>query len=115
MNKDVSALNRWTPENKYTDIPKATASASGDAYTTYSQWRLSSANWKDASYIRLKNVALRYNLQSLAKRLNVGNLQIFAQGQNLFTITNYDGFDPETKGLVMPPLTVYTAGLQLSF
>lgn len=115
VNKDVSALNRWTPENKYTDIPKATASASGDAYNSYSQWRVSSANWKDASYIRLKNVALRYNLQSLAKKLNVGNLQIFAQGQNLFTITNYEGFDPETKGLVMPPLTAYTAGLQLSF
>lgn len=115
VNKDISALNRWTPENKYTDIPKATASASGEAYATYSQWRLSSANWKDASYIRLKNVALRYNLHSLAKKLHVGSLSVFAQGQNLFTITNYDGFDPETKGLVMPPLTAYTAGLQLSF
>lgn len=115
VNKDVSALDRWTPDNRQTDIPKATASASGDAYVSYSQWRLSSANWKDASFIRLKNVALRYSLGSLAKRLHVGNLTVFVQGQNLFTITNYDGFDPETKGLAMPPLSVYTAGLQLSF
>lgn len=115
VNKDISALNRWTPDNRQADIPKATASASGDAYTTYSQWRLSSANWKDASFIRLKNVALRYNLGSLTKKIGAGNLTVFVQGQNLFTITNYDGFDPETKGLALPPLSVYTAGLQLSF
>lgn len=115
VNKDISALDRWTPDNRNTDIPKATASAGGKEYTSYSQWRLSSANWKDASFIRLKNVSLRYNLAALAKRINVGKLTVFIQGQNLFTITKYDGFDPETKGLALPPLTIYTAGLQLSF
>lgn len=113
-NKDVSALNRWTPDNRNTNIPVATTTT-GDAYTAYNQWRNSSATWGDASFIRLKNVALRYNLGSLLKDLKLNNVSVYVQGQNLFTITNYDGFDPETKGLVLPPLSTYTAGLQVSF
>ncbi|MCD0489403.1 SusC/RagA family TonB-linked outer membrane protein [Pedobacter sp. MC2016-14] len=114
-NKDISALNRWTTPGQITDIPVATASGSSDAAQAYGFWRTSSANWKDASFIRLKNVALRYNLTSVVKNLKISNLTLFVQGQNLFTITKYDGFDPETKGLVLPPLSVYTAGLQVSF
>ncbi|HEY0176256.1 MAG TPA: SusC/RagA family TonB-linked outer membrane protein, partial [Pedobacter sp.] len=113
-NKDISALDRWTTPGQITDIPIAT-STTGEAYTAYNLWRLSSANWGDASFIRLKNVALRYNLGALFKNLKVNNFSVFVQGQNLFTITHYDGFDPETKGLVLPPLSIYTAGLQISF
>ncbi len=113
-NKDISALDRWTSQGQNTSIPIAT-STTGDAYSAYNLWRLSSANWGDASFIRLKNVALRYNLGSLFKNLKVSNLTVYVQGQNLFTITGYDGFDPETKGVVMPPVSTYTAGLQVSF
>jgi TonB-linked SusC/RagA family outer membrane protein len=113
-NKDLSALEVWSAANPDGNIPIATTTT-GDAYSTYNQWRLSSANWGDASFIRLKNVALRYNLGSLFKTLKLNNCSIYVQGQNLFTITHYDGFDPETKGLVMPILSTYTAGLQVSF
>lgn len=114
VNKDISALDRWAAVDQMTNIPIAT-STTGPAYTAYNQWRISSANWRDASFIRLKNVILRYNLGSLAKNLKLNNVSVYVQGQNLFTITNYDGFDPETKGLVLPPLSTYTAGLQVSF
>ncbi|MET1054473.1 MAG: TonB-dependent receptor [Pedobacter sp.] len=113
-NKDLSALDRWTTAGQVTDVPIATATT-GAAYAAYNQWRLSSANWGDASYIRLKNATLRYNLGSVFKNLKISNFSIYLQGQNLFTITNYNGFDPETKGLVLPPLSIYTAGLQVSF
>lgn len=114
VNKDISALDRWAAVDQVTNIPIAT-STTGPAYTAYNQWRISSANWRDASFIRLKNVVLRYNLGSLVKNLKLSNVSVYVQGQNLFTITNYDGFDPETKGLVLPPLSTYTAGLQVSF
>lgn len=113
-NKDISALERWTTPGQVTSIPKATATTT-EAYTAYNQWRLSSANWGDASFIRLKNLTLRYSLGPLFKNLKISNFTVYLQGQNLFTLTGYDGFDPETKGLVLPPLSVYTAGLQVSF
>lgn len=113
-NKDVSALDRWTAAGQQTNIPVATASSTA-ANTAYNNWRLSTANWGDASFIRLKNVSLHYNLTSHLKSLKVKNVSVYLQGQNLFTITNYYGFDPETKGVVLPPLSVYTAGLQVSF
>lgn len=114
VNKDISALNSWTTPGQITDIPIATTTT-GAAYTAYNQWRLSSANWGDASFIRLKNVSLRYNLAPLFKNLKVNNFTVYIQGQNLFTITKYNGYDPETKGFALPPLTAYTAGLQMSF
>jgi TonB-linked SusC/RagA family outer membrane protein len=114
INKDLSALDRWTTPGQEASIPVATAGTTA-AYTAYNNWRLSTANWGDASYLRLKNVSLRYNLGTLLKNTKVRNMSVYMQGQNLFTITNYDGFDPETKGVVLPPLTVYTLGLQVSF
>jgi len=114
INKDVTALDRWTTPGQQTSIPVATAGTTA-ANTAYNNWRISDANWGDASYIRLKNVSLRYDLGSLLKNTKVRNMSVYMQGQNLFTITNYDGFDPETKGVVLPPLTVYTLGLQVSF
>lgn len=115
FNKDLSALDRWSTPGQTASIPKATAGAATAAYTEYNKYRLSSAQWQDASYLRLKNVSLSYNLGNVIKGWPNSNFTVYLQGQNLFTITSYDGFDPETKGLALPPLTVYTAGLQLSF
>ena len=115
VNKDESALDRWTAPGQLTTIPLATATSASDAYSEYNKYRVSSAIWKDASYIRLKNVSLKYSLGNVIKGWKGSNFTVYVQGQNLFTITKYDGFDPETKGLSLPPLTVYTAGLQLSF
>ncbi|MDF2188201.1 TonB-dependent receptor [Paraflavitalea sp. CAU 1676] len=111
-NKDESALNRWQKAGDYAPVPKATTLASN---VLYDQYRLSSAVWGDASYIRLKNVSLRYDLSKFVKRYKISNLSVYVLGQNLVTITNYDGFDPETQGLVMPPMKTITAGLQFSF
>jgi hypothetical protein len=51
----------------------------------------------------------------LLKRIETGSSRIFIQGQNLFTITKFEGLDPETKSsTVLPPLQVITAGFNLS-
>jgi len=71
----------------------------------------------DASYIRLKNVSLSYNLSNqLLQRVKISSAKIFLQGQNLFTLTHYKGLDPETQSLsYLPSLQVFTAGVQLTF
>lgn len=51
---------------------------------------------QDASYIKLKNIVIGYNLKKeLVAKLGMEGLRIFAQGQNLFTLTDVDYIDPE--------------------
>ncbi|MCX2492889.1 TonB-dependent receptor [Pedobacter sp. PF22-3] len=115
-NKDLSALERWITPGVPAMIPGASSTAGKPIYTAYqNNYRLSNAVWGDASFIRLKNVSLRYNFKDLLKSWKFNNITMYVQGQNLFTITSYDGFDPETKGYSMPPVSIYTAGLQVSF
>ncbi len=115
-NKDLSALERWTTPGVPAVIPGASSTAGKPIYTAYqNNYRLSNAVWGDASFIRLKNVSVRYNFKDLLKSWKFNNITLYVQGQNLFTITSYDGFDPETKGFSMPPVSIYTAGLQVSF
>ncbi len=71
---------------------------------------------KDASFARLKNLALSYQLpaRTLAKA-HITSSRIYLQCQNLLTITKFPGLDPETQSsTVLPPLRVITAGIQLT-
>jgi len=87
-----AALDRWTPDNKGNKYPRALGAGSVD------QGIFSSAIVEDASYIRLKNVTLSYHLPSSAiSALNMSSLRLFATATNLFTITDYTGYDPEAN------------------
>jgi hypothetical protein len=89
----VNVLKAWTPQNTNTDIPRA---ISGDPNKNVRP----STRWiEDGSYLRLKNIMIGYTipqntLQSLTKGA-VKNFRIYISSQNLFTITNYSGWDPE--------------------
>lgn len=86
------------------------------AYRAYSNYTASDAIIEDASFIRLKNVNLSYNLPAkLARKAKFQNLRVYVQGQNLFTITNYLGYDPESQGLALPPLRTFATGIQFTF
>jgi TonB-dependent starch-binding outer membrane protein SusC len=69
----------------------------------------------DASFIRLKNLALSYQLPlGWRKKAYLQTARIYLQCQNLFTITKYLGLDPETgAGLGLPPLRMITGGIQI--
>lgn len=115
-NQEVSVLNRWKKPGDVTDIPAASATSGKAAYNAYmNYYRYSTAAWGNASYIRLKNLYLRYDLSAWAKKWKMSGLGIYVQAQNLLTFTDYLGFDPETQGQAMPPLKTFTAGVQLSF
>ncbi|WP_158799794.1 SusC/RagA family TonB-linked outer membrane protein [Pedobacter sp. L105] len=92
-------------------------SGSSEAVTSFSD---ATFNGKfavvDASFIRLKNVSLSYNLPlKMMQKLNLNSAKIYIQGQNLLTITKYKGLDPETQSvLVLPMLRVFSLGAQFT-
>jgi hypothetical protein len=70
----------------------------------------------DASFIRLKSVSFSYDLPAqVALKMKMNAAKLYIQGQNLFTITSYKGFDPESQGMSLPPLRTLSAGLKISF
>lgn len=110
--------------NPGTGIPRASVADPND------NDRISDRYIEDASYIRLKNLALGYNFpKKTIKKLGLENLRIYANIQNLLTITGYSGYDPEigastadasgyTYGVDngrYPSPTVYSFGLNISF
>ena len=107
-------LDRWTPENRYTDVPALS--------TTSNQWTSTSTRFLyNNSYLRLKNVMLSYSLpQSLIRRISLSNLQIFVQGDNLLTLSGHQGLDPE-QGITgvtyyrYPAMRSITGGINVSF
>ncbi len=87
-----AALNRWTPDNHSNTYPRALSSGSLDAGI------FSSAIVEDASYLRLKNVTLGYNLPAtILRRAKIKNLRIYVGATNIWTLTNYTGYDPEAN------------------
>lgn len=70
-----------------------------------------------ASFLRLKNIQLGYTLpKSITRPLNITNLRVFVSGENLLTITPFDGLDPESQVWASyPALKQYAFGLNLTF
>ena len=98
-------------------VSAGTRGASGSAaYNAYSYYSGSNASLVDASFIRMKNVSLSYQLPNKwLSKVNAQNVRVYMQAQNLFTITNYQGYDPESQGVRTPPLRTIVAGLQFTF
>ncbi|WP_338075369.1 SusC/RagA family TonB-linked outer membrane protein [Chitinophaga oryziterrae] len=93
------------------------SSVAGQAYTVFTN---SDAVVGDASFIRLKNVSLSWTLpEKYQHALKLQNARVYLQAQNLLTITNFNGLDPEipfrgASQLVLPPLKMITLGIQIS-
>ncbi|GAB3166554.1 SusC/RagA family TonB-linked outer membrane protein [Telluribacter humicola] len=89
-NQSRDMLNRWTPTNTDTDIPRAS--------TTRPANRISTRQIENGSYLRLKNVQLAYNLApSVLKKINIQSLRLYVTAQNYATWTRYSGYDPEVN------------------
>ncbi|WP_242094371.1 SusC/RagA family TonB-linked outer membrane protein [Aestuariivivens sediminicola] len=116
-NRDNRILNAWTPSNQNTDIPRLSTLDNNRNFGTNSTWYL-----EDGSYLRLKNITLGYTLpKSVFDHVMKGaSLRAYLSGENLFTITNYSGIDPEVGGIGLdvsgyPVSKVYSVGLSLTF
>lgn len=115
-NQPVYVLSRWQKPGDFTDIQRFTTTATNPAFSAYNNYRSSSALITDASYIRLKNISISYRIsKKLMEKIKVKDLRIYVLGQNLLTITKYEGADPETQNLItLPPLRILTAGIQVN-
>ncbi len=114
-NQPADVLNRWQKPGDVKPIEKYNQDQSLFLSTAY--YGNSDAAFGDASYMRLKNVSLSYKLDpSFLRRINIQSFKIFLLGQNLFTITKFQGLDPETQSNgVLPPLRTLTAGIEVLF
>lgn len=116
-NQPADYVNRWKQPGDHATYQRSTASGleSADAALKYRQ---SDASITDASFIRLKNISVSWDLPvAWTRPMKIQYARIYMQGQNLLTITNFKGMDPETQqfGIFpsLPPLRMIIAGIQV--
>lgn len=87
FNAGTAVLNRWEQEGDITNVPRAGGAPQNLA--------LSDRFVEDGSYVRLKNITVGYTLPDTVAKDVFSSLRFYVSAQNLFTITNYSGLDPE--------------------
>jgi TonB-linked SusC/RagA family outer membrane protein len=87
VNRSTRVLDAWRPDNPSNSL------AEFNLNTSNSNLRASSYYVEDGSYVRLQTIQFGYTFPKIG--LGIEKLRIYLQGQNLFTITNYSGIDPE--------------------
>lgn len=98
MNQTASTANFWTPTNSNSTIPTP-RSGFGNNNLVMSDRFLESA-----SFLRLQNVRVGYNLPARwARYIKMSHLKVFVSGQNLYVFTKYSGLDPEVGALNQDP------------
>jgi TonB-linked SusC/RagA family outer membrane protein len=117
LNESESTLDRWTPENTDTDIPRANNTRRRAVYSTLIE---------DGSFVRLQTLTLGDQLPG-ALLPRVQDARLYLTGQNLFTATPYTGFDPEVNSVggdarftgidvgAYPRARAYNVGLNVTF
>lgn len=106
-------LDRWTPDNHDASYPRLTRSSQIN-FQTSSFWL------EDASYVRLKNISLGYNLpKSLLSKVGIQRAKFYVAGENLLTFSGLDGLDPEspsdTRGAFYSNVKKISLGLKVTF
>ena len=111
LNKDITD-HAWTPENPYNSkYPRLRNNANSKNNIA------SDALVFNASYLRCKNIQLGYTLPShISEKFFVENLKIYTSIDNLFTLTDFPGLDPEiAAGVGYPQLRQYSVGINVTF
>lgn len=112
-NQTVSALDRWQEPGDQAAMQQFTAGGNAEAMLAYSKFNISSGAVSDASFVRLKSMALSYKLPFGKDSGNYCNITL--QGQNLLTFTKFKAGDPEQLSGFLPPLRRVYLGLQIYF
>lgn len=105
-------INRWTPTNPSTTLPRV----GGVNNTVVSNFYIN-----DASYLRLKNIEIGYSLpRSISSKLGLSTLRVYVSGQNILTFTKMRNFDPERQqgsstDQLTPLYKIYSFGLNVKF
>lgn len=114
-------LKAWSPTNKNTNIPIMKTQNTNGGNSLPSEFYI-----EDGSYFRMKNLQIGYTFpKSVLNKINFNKLRIYAGVQNLFTVTNYSGYDPEVSSNALfsrgidsssyPNARTFTFGFNASF
>jgi TonB-dependent SusC/RagA subfamily outer membrane receptor len=117
----TDVLNAWTKNNQNTNIPIMKTQNTDGGNSLPSEFYI-----EDGSYFRCKNLQLGYNFpKSILNKISFNKLRVYAGVQNLFTITNYSGYDPEVSSNALfsrgidsasyPNARTFTFGFNASF
>jgi hypothetical protein len=110
-NQPTRLVDSWQSAGDSSQYQIYTTGLNGAAVTAQSLYSSSDATIVDASYIRLRNISLSYDL-----KIKSLNFQLFLQAQNLLTFTTYEDGDPESGYIgFLPPLKTISTGIQLTF
>ncbi|MGM0934413.1 MAG: SusC/RagA family TonB-linked outer membrane protein [Bacteroidota bacterium] len=119
VNRHAYVMDRWRGEGTSTTVPRLTSGATSNRV-------LSEFYVEDASYARIQNIQLGYTLpETLVSSVGIQSLRFYAAVNNLYTFTDYKGFDPAAStgepiggGIdfgFYPVPRIYMAGLNLKF
>lgn len=113
QNQTIATLNRWNGEGSSNSVPRAVFNDPNK------NTRPSDRFVEDGSYLRIKNVTLGYTMPvQIIRKIKLSSARVYISGQNIFTLTNYSGFDPEVgvNGIdnnVYPVTRTFTVGINL--
>jgi TonB-linked SusC/RagA family outer membrane protein len=114
FNYTTNILDSWDGEGSTNSIPRVSFTDNGSS-------KVSSIFVEDASYFRFKNVEIGYSLTDMPPLTAIGiqNVRLYVSAQNLFTITDYTGLDPETTDIIdmgtYPQARSYIGGINVTF
>ena len=122
VNQSIEVQDRWTIDNPDGTSPRANGNDPN------ANRRVSDRFVEDGSFIRLQNISLGYNVPSTkTQKFSISSCRIYLSGQNVFTLTEYTGYDPEIGSFNQNPLIngvdngrfpvarSYTFGINLNF
>lgn len=120
-NQMTTIYDRWQKPGDVTDQPQLRWDSRESTYN-------STKHLDDASYLRLKTLSIGYNIpKEITQKVNIDNARIYVNGQNIWTLTDYPGWDPEvnrdnsanvTQGVTYlspPQIKTWTFGITLDF
>lgn len=121
VNASKNTLNRWTPGSGRNEIPRLIYNDANGNYGNSSTFYV-----EDGSFMRIRNITLGYTIpKNIITTQIVTSCRLYISIQNLFTFTNYSGFDPEVNSSnpinsgiddgVYPVPRTFLAGINLSF
>lgn len=99
LNKSVDLLNAWTPDNTNTNVPRVAYKSTGSITNDMFSQRFI----QDASYLKIGNVQLGYNLPDKWFGGYVNGVRVYVSGQNLATLSKYKGYNVDFAGGTFTP------------
>jgi TonB-linked SusC/RagA family outer membrane protein len=99
LNKSVDLLDAWTPENTNTDVPRVAFKSTGSITNDMFSQRF----LQDASYLKIANIELGYNLPNRWFGGYLSGVRVYASAQNLATLTKYKGYNVDFAGGTFTP------------